>query len=167
MAEDMPGGHPTPTEYALIQAEVERNLLGGAVKYTRGQATAAAGVPLERAQRLWVAMGFAVDSNPDTPMFTDADVDALRTIASLVDMGIIDPELEVPVTRALGQSFARLAEWQLGLLNSHILDRVKLAGGSDHQGAAVGAVARAVEEPRGIGGEVPAPYVRLQLLQRR
>ncbi|MGW6374644.1 adenylate/guanylate cyclase domain-containing protein [Rhodococcus sp. NPDC055112] len=131
MAEDTAGGRPTPPEFALIQAEVERNLLGGDVKYTRAQATAAAGVPLERAQRLWVAMGFAVDSNPDTPMFTDVDVDALRTITSLVDMGIIDAELEVPVTRALGQSFARLAEWQLGLLNSHILDRVKQAGGSD------------------------------------
>ncbi|WP_425569868.1 adenylate/guanylate cyclase domain-containing protein [Rhodococcus olei] len=112
----------------MIQAEVERNLLGGEVKYTREQVSEISGIPLERAQRLWVAMGFAVDTDPGAPMFTDADVDALRSITSLVDRGIIDPDLEVSVTRALGQSFSRLAEWQLGLLNSHIVDRVHSHG---------------------------------------
>lgn len=109
----------------MIQAEIERNLLGGEIKYTRQQVAELSGIPLERAQRLWIAMGFAVDSDPDAPMFTDADVAALGSITSLVDRGIIDPDLEVSVTRALGQSFARLAEWQLGLLNSHILERVE------------------------------------------
>ncbi|MFF0815262.1 adenylate/guanylate cyclase domain-containing protein [Rhodococcus sp. NPDC003318] len=111
-------------EFRMIQSEVERNLLGGEIKYTREQVAEVSGVPLDRAQRLWVAMGFARDTNPDEPMFTDADVAALQTITSLVDRGIIDPQLEVSVTRALGQSFSRLAEWQLGLLNSHIVDRV-------------------------------------------
>lgn len=147
MAEDSADARPAPPEFVLVQAEVERNLLGGDVKYTREQATSLAGVSLERAQRLWVAMGFAVDANPDAPMFTDADVNALRSITSLVDMGIIDPELEVPVTRALGQSFARLAEWQLGLLNSHILDRVKQTGGSGQADVlAVAAAATLVAE---------------------
>ncbi|MGW6693512.1 adenylate/guanylate cyclase domain-containing protein [Rhodococcus sp. NPDC054953] len=112
-------------EFAMIQAEVERNLLGGEIKYTRDQVAELAGIPLERAQRLWVAMGFAHATNPDVPMFTDADVAALQSITSLVDRGIIDPDLEVPVTRALGQSFARLAEWQLGLLNGHIVARIR------------------------------------------
>ncbi|MGW0040108.1 adenylate/guanylate cyclase domain-containing protein [Rhodococcus sp. NPDC003348] len=115
-------------EFEMIQAEVERNLLGGEIKYTREQVSEISGVPLPRAQRLWVAMGFAVDSDPGTPMFTDADVAALQAITSLVDRGIIDPDLEVSVTRALGQSFSRLAEWQLGLLNSHIVDRVRSHG---------------------------------------
>ncbi|MFC4604025.1 adenylate/guanylate cyclase domain-containing protein [Rhodococcus kronopolitis] len=109
----------------MIQAEIERNLLGGEIKYTRQQVAELSGIPLERAQRLWIAMGFAVDTDPDAPMFTDADVAALSSITSLVDRGIIDPDLEVSVTRALGQSFSRLAEWQLGLLNSHILERVE------------------------------------------
>lgn len=115
-------------EFEMIQAEVERNLLGGEVKYTRGQVAEVSGIPLERAQRLWVAMGFARDADPDVPMFTDVDVAALQAITSLVSRGIIDPELEVSVTRALGQSFSRLAEWQLGLLNSHIVDRVRAHG---------------------------------------
>ncbi|MFD4180320.1 adenylate/guanylate cyclase domain-containing protein [Rhodococcus sp. NPDC058514] len=130
MDEDAAAEQQAAPEFALIQAEVERNLLGGEMKYTRDQVAEVSGVPLERAQRLWVAMGFAMDTNPDAPMFTDADVAALRSITSLVDAGIIDAELEVPVTRALGQSFARLAEWQLGLLNSHILERVRRTGGA-------------------------------------
>lgn len=121
-------GRRQAREFEMIQAEVERNLLGGEIKYTREQVAEVSGVPLERAQRLWVAMGFAVDSDPDSPMFTDADVAALQSITSLVDRGIIDPDLEVSVTRALGQSFSRLAEWQLGLLNSHIVDRVRTNG---------------------------------------
>ncbi|WP_246098075.1 adenylate/guanylate cyclase domain-containing protein [Rhodococcus spelaei] len=112
-------------EFAMIQAEVERNLLGGEMKYTREQVSELSGIPLERVQKLWVAMGFAADVGSDAAMFTDADVEALRGITSLVDRGIIDPDLEVSVTRALGQSFSRLAEWQLGLLNSHILDRLE------------------------------------------
>ena len=45
----------------MIQAEIERNLLGGEIKYTRQQVAELSGIPLERAQRLWIAMGFAVD----------------------------------------------------------------------------------------------------------
>lgn len=122
---DRSEGRRQAREFQMIQDEVERNLLGGEMKYTREQVAEISGIPLERAQRLWVAMGFARDTNPDEPMFTDADVAALQAITSLVDRGIIDPELEVSVTRALGQSFSRLAEWQLGLLNSHIVDRVR------------------------------------------
>lgn len=113
----------------MIQAEVERNLLGGEVKYTRQQVSEISGVPFDRADRLWLAMGFAVDTDPDAVMFTDADVSALQAITSLVDGGMIDPELEMSVTRTVGQAFSRLAEWQLGLLNSHIADRIRSHGG--------------------------------------
>lgn len=112
----------------MIQAEVERKLLGGEVKYTREQVSELSGIPVERADRLWVAMGFAGDTDPDAVMFTDADVAALQAITSLVDLGVIDPELEVAVTRTMGQAFSRLAEWQLGLLNGHIADRVRAHG---------------------------------------
>lgn len=131
----------------MIQAEVERNLLGGEIKYTREQVAEISGIPLERAQRLWVALGFAHDDNPGEPMFTDADVDALQLITSLVDRGIIDPDLEVSVTRALGQSFSRLAEWQLGLLNNYIADRVSNhESGDDVDRRAVAAAATLVAE---------------------
>jgi adenylate cyclase len=134
-------------EFEMIEAEVERSLLGGEFKYTREQAAEIAGVPLERAQRLWVALGFAHDDKPDEPMFTDADVEALKSITSLVDAGIIDPGLEVSVTRALGQAFSRLAEWQLGLLNTYVADRVRNhEAGDEVDPRAVAAAASLVAE---------------------
>ncbi|QBJ96171.1 adenylate/guanylate cyclase domain-containing protein [Rhodococcus sp. ABRD24] len=116
----------------LIQSEVEQTLLGGPRKYTRDQVAELAGVPLERAQRLWVSMGFAIDSDPDAVMFTDGDAAALRALVEFVDGGALAPDAAVAATRALGQSMSRLAEWQVAVLNSHLAD--ELAAGLDQSG---------------------------------
>jgi len=107
-----------------IQEDLERTLLGGRRRFDRYQAADEAGVPLERATRLWVAMGFAQGEDTDAVMYTRGDVQALRTIGRLVDEGVITPDMEVSVTRALGQSLSRLAEWQVGLMTNFIGTRV-------------------------------------------
>jgi adenylate cyclase len=107
-----------------IQEELERTLLGGRRRFDRFQAAEEAGVPLERATRLWVAMGFAQGDDPSAVMYTRGDVEALRTIGRLVDDGVITPDMEVSVTRALGQSMSRLAEWQVGLITNFVGTRV-------------------------------------------
>lgn len=107
-----------------IQEELERTLLGGRRRFDRYQVAEEAGVPLERASRLWVAMGFAQGDDPDAVMYTRGDVQALRTISRLVDDGVITSEMEVSVTRALGQALSRLAEWQVGLMTTFIGARV-------------------------------------------
>jgi len=107
-----------------LQEELERALLGGRRRYDRHQVAEQAGVPLERARRLWIAMGFAESEDEHAVMFTRGDVQALRTIVALVDEGVVDPDLEVSVTRALGQSLSRLAEWQVSLMNSWTVERV-------------------------------------------
>lgn len=48
-----------------IQADIEESLLGGPRCFTQSQIAEFAGVTRERADRLWVAMGFAVDEDPD------------------------------------------------------------------------------------------------------
>ncbi|MGZ4518054.1 MAG: adenylate/guanylate cyclase domain-containing protein, partial [Mycobacteriaceae bacterium] len=53
-----------------IQQELERTLLGGPRRFDRYQAAEEAGVPLERATRLWVAMGFAQGDDPGAVMYT-------------------------------------------------------------------------------------------------
>ncbi|MFD4366819.1 adenylate/guanylate cyclase domain-containing protein [Rhodococcus sp. NPDC058521] len=107
-----------------IQKDLEGFLLGGPRRYTQGQVAAAVGVDVERADRLWIAMGFALDPDPDALMFTDADVAALRSIIRLVDQGAIDPTNEVSSARALGQTMARLAEWQVSMISSHIVEQL-------------------------------------------
>jgi adenylate cyclase len=74
-----------------------------------------AGMPAERTQRLWHALGFADVSEGDAA-FTDADVTALARLAALIDAGFVAPGAEASVARAMGQSLSRLADWQTDML---------------------------------------------------
>jgi len=124
--------HLDPAVLSLIESEVEQTLLGGPRRYTREQVAELAGVPLERAQRLWVSMGFAIDADPEAVMFTDGDAAALRALVGFVDGGALAADAAVAATRALGQSMSRLAEWQVAVLNAHLADELAAAhGGSD------------------------------------
>ena len=96
-------------------AALERALLGGSRRYTRREVAERSGVSLERAQRLWRALGFP-DVDDDNVAFTDLDIQALQTVQGLVDLGVIDEETQLATTRAMGQSLSRLAEWQVSVL---------------------------------------------------
>ena len=114
-----------------LQQRLERVLLGGRRKYTRLEVAEKAGVPEERSRRLWRALGFATVRD-DEVVFTDADVEAMRTADQLVQSGLIDPSIEVSVTRALGQHLSRLAEWQVDMLWELIKEQPEL-GRSERQ----------------------------------
>ncbi|ALU69168.1 MULTISPECIES: adenylate/guanylate cyclase domain-containing protein [Rhodococcus] len=118
-----------------IQADIEESLLGGPRCFTQSQIADFAGVTRERADRLWVAMGFAVDEDPDAVMFTQQDADALKTITDMVNRGVISQNSEVAAARSLGQSMSRLAEWQVSLISTHIIDQ--LADSVDHEPDAI------------------------------
>lgn len=104
----------TETDHAGAAA-LERELLGGTRRYTRTEVAERAGVPVEQARHLWRALGFA-DVEDDNVAFTDRDVEALTTVQRLVERGVIEAETQVAMTRAMGQSLARLAEWQVAAL---------------------------------------------------
>ena len=72
-------------------------------------------MPPERTQRLWRALGFP-DAADDDPAFTDADVEALDVLSTLIDSGFVGPETEASIARAMGQSLSRLADWQTDML---------------------------------------------------
>lgn len=112
--------------------EVETALLGGARQYTRAEVARRTGVSLERAERLWRALGFA-GVGDDEVVFTDEDVDALALLARLVDEGVIDQGAEASLARSLGQALARLADWQTVLMR-------EVASGSDGAPDVVGTV---------------------------
>lgn len=68
----------------------------------------ASGLTPDQIQRLWRSLGFA-EPRPGDHMFTDVDVDMLRTIGQLVTMGWIDEELTVQMARVIGSSLSRVA----------------------------------------------------------
>jgi adenylate cyclase len=100
-----PGAEPEATR------RIEETLLGGERRYTRTQVSEAAGVDRDRAHQLWMAMGFA-EVGDDEAVFTDGDIEALRTWDALVASGTIARQDEVAQARVMGQALSRLAEWQ-------------------------------------------------------
>ena len=48
--------------------------------------------------------------------YTDADTEALSTLIRVVRTGLIDFDMAVNLTRAVGQTMARLADWEVATL---------------------------------------------------
>lgn len=103
----------------MDNGELEAVVLGGAQRYTRDEMADASRMSLAEVGRLWRAMGF-----PDVGearAFTDADLSALLRVSALLERGMIDMDGIVEVARSMGQTTARLAEWQVETIARGIL----------------------------------------------
>lgn len=90
--------------------ELVETVLGHPRSLRREEVAERSGVPLPEARRLWRAMGFA--DVGDAVAFTEGDLAALRALDSLVARDLLDRDDAVEVTRALGLTTSRLADWQ-------------------------------------------------------
>lgn len=105
---------------------LEEVVLGGPPTFTRADLIRLSGVPDELARALWRALGF-----PDTggaPAFTTADLEALRTVHDLIHRGLLDDETAIVLARSLGQSTARLADWQAEAVGRLLVEQEHLDG---------------------------------------
>lgn len=93
--------------------------------FTAAEVAEQTGVTLEQAKRLWRALGFPEAG--DEAAFTSDDVAALRKMTEVVEAGLIDFDLAVNVTRGLGQTMARLSDWEV----SAFLHRLEELSGSN------------------------------------
>jgi adenylate cyclase len=90
-AESSPPAQPHPAQPPPGRThEAERLLLGSEPRYTRREVAELAGVSQDRATRLWRSLGFATPAEDDV-VFTDADVDALRSVTAMHDAGRSTP----------------------------------------------------------------------------
>src|SRR6187200_2523345 len=108
----------TDRDSGYTRQELEQAILGQAPDLTNDAVALAAGVPIDQARRLWRALGF-----PDLgeeAAFTDGDLHALSTVIGAVDKGAIDFETAVRLTRAVGQTMAKLADWQVATLSARV-----------------------------------------------
>jgi adenylate cyclase len=134
---------PEEGPVADAREALERLLLDGPRRYTRRQVAEKSGMAPERTLRLWRALGFP-DAADDDPAFTDADIEALAVLSTLIDSGFVGPETEASIARAMGQSLSRLADWQTDML----ADALSRAGGSDDRPTA--SAAEAVEAAKAL-----------------
>nr|WP_281283794.1 adenylate/guanylate cyclase domain-containing protein [Nocardioides dongxiaopingii] len=93
--------------------------------YSAADVAAESGISLDQARRLWRALGFPeADGNA---VYTASDAGALRALGTSIESGLLDFDLAVAITRALGQTMARLADWEVGAL-THRVDEMHHAG---------------------------------------
>jgi adenylate cyclase len=144
-----------PERPAPSRENLEKAILGAAPQLTSLEVAEAAGVSLDQARRLWRALGF-----PDAgeqAAFTDADLSALSTLAGAVDAGAIDFDTAVRLTRAVGQTMARLADWQVATLTARV---EQLESGEGATGSRMGSAIRVAEQ-------VGAPFEQLLIYSWR
>ncbi|GAA1146273.1 adenylate/guanylate cyclase domain-containing protein [Nocardioides aquiterrae] len=129
--------HPAPEE-------LERAILGQEPVFNAPEVAEQTGVSIDEARRLWRALGFP-EHGLETA-FTDADTDALSTLLSVVRSGLIDFDMAVNLTRAVGQTMARLADWEVATLVHRVEE---LEAGDDATGSRVGSALRLIDELQG------------------
>jgi adenylate cyclase len=127
---DAPLG-PPPATGGSPGEDFERAVLGEEPVFTALDVAAETGATLEQAQRLWRALGFPEHGN--AVAFTQGDVGALSTLIKLVDTGMLDFDLAVNLTRAVGQTMARLSDWEVSALIHRVeeLEREQRSAGQD------------------------------------
>jgi adenylate cyclase len=129
-----PGPHPGP-------GDLERAILGETPEFNAKEVAAATGVTLEEARRLWRALGFPEHGLENA--YTEADTEALSMMISAVRADLIDFDLAVNLTRAVGQTMARLADWEVSTLVSRVDE---LAADPDTDEGRTGSALRLIEQ---------------------
>jgi adenylate cyclase len=78
-------------------------------RYTQAEVAEITGMPEDMASRFWRALGFA-DVTADDRIFTDLDIEAIRILQTMVDLGAADVDTALQLARVIGTSMARIAE---------------------------------------------------------
>jgi adenylate cyclase len=132
----------------LVIDDVAARLLGEPRSMRRRQVSAGAEVSLLSARKFWHALGFPNVGDEDT-VFTDADLQALRSVVGMVREGVFDESSALSMIRALGRTTDRLAGWQTQLMAEALGDvpAVDAWTGSVGEGGASPDTSRAVPDP--------------------
>ncbi|MEO9325917.1 adenylate/guanylate cyclase domain-containing protein [Nocardioides sp. C4-1] len=107
---------PDPTEQAPWgdPADIVRAILREEPMYSASQVAREAGLSLGDARRLWRALGFPEAEG--AAVYTASDAAAIQSLVASIEGGLLDFDLAVTITRALGQTMARLADWEVAAL---------------------------------------------------
>jgi adenylate cyclase len=118
------GGSGEP-EASSTAERLNRVLLGGTPTLTLSAMAEAAGVPEATARGFWRSLGFP-EAPPDSPLYTEQDVAALRTVTSLLEQGLVDERTTTSILRAIGHVSDRLALWETEALVEDVARRFSL-----------------------------------------
>jgi adenylate cyclase len=120
---------------------LEEVILGAAPDLTSDDVARASGFTDDQTRRFWRALGFA-DAGAQAA-FSAADVEALSLVAGTIESGALDEETVVRMTRAVGQTIARLADWEVATLVRRV---EQLEAGDEATGSRIGSALRLAEQ---------------------
>lgn len=106
---EQPDSDPISQEQQLVDI-----ILAEQLRYTNAETAERGGLSIEQAARLWRNLGFP-DPGDETA-FGDADVSAVAIVGAAIEHDILDEETVFRLTRALGQTMSRLADWEVTIL---------------------------------------------------
>ncbi|WP_210504491.1 adenylate/guanylate cyclase domain-containing protein [Nocardioides xinjiangensis] len=143
------GGSPDRDGGQPAGEELDQAILRSAPAFDAFEVAAETGMTIEQTRRLWRALGFPELSGEKA--YTAADIEAVATLMGFVDAGAVDFDMAVNLTRGVGQTMARLADWEVSTLVSRVEE---LEAGDEATGSRIGSALRLIEE-------VNPPFERL------
>jgi adenylate cyclase len=98
---------------------ISRFIFPGEPKYTQAEVEKMSALG-QQARRYWHALGFT-DPPPDEKAFTDADVDMLKVVRQMLDLGLVEEDVTLQMARVIGASMARIAAAQIDAIEARLL----------------------------------------------
>lgn len=129
---------------ASASERLDRAILGEGPVFTAADVASETGVTVDQTRRLWRALGFPEIAGDVA--FTRADAEAVSTVLGIVESGAVDFDMAVNLTRGVGQTIARLADWEVATLVNRVEE---LEAGDEATGSRIGAALRLVRDVNG------------------
>jgi adenylate cyclase len=136
--------HPQEDEITSHRVEprrLDQAVLGEEPVFSAVEVADEAGVSVEETRRLWRALGFP--EIVGEAAFTQSDVDAVAAVLGIVDSGAVAFDMAVTLTRAVGQTMARLADWEVATLAHRVEE---LEAGEEATGSRAGSALRLIRD---------------------
>jgi len=109
---------PSDVDRAELRDTLAQLILRHDLTLTSSEVTDQGGVEHARGLRLWRALGFP--ETGDALAYGEPDVKALAAVAVALDGQMLDESTVLRMTRGLGATMARLADWQVSALVDQI-----------------------------------------------
>ncbi len=87
---------------------IERLAMPEPILYDLDEIVEVTGMPADQITLIWRSLGLP-EPRKGFRIFTEGDADMIRTVAGLIEVGLIEPDLAVQMSRVIGWSLARVA----------------------------------------------------------
>jgi adenylate cyclase len=120
----------------VTHTDLESAILRDTPSLSGAELARTAEISTEQAKRLWRALGFPEHAD-DVVAYLPSDARAISTLLGVMAQGVLDDDMAVNMTRALGQTMARLAEWEVTALVQRV-EQLHEDGAADEAGGVPG-----------------------------